>query len=143
MDRPSRDRCALFARKFSRSVIGILKVGEVQRHAAAVQAGREFDCIWRDAASGEVLAVWISPGLVFPVPRRLVKVVTPSCRKAHRVTGSERARTLIAKQRVQKSRLKAGRIGKTNERRKVVPVVLVKTLARLAADEVQRATPAV
>src|SRR6266568_2474106 len=54
---------------------------------------------------------------------------------ADRVTRADRARALIAKQKVERSRLKAGRVGKTNERCKVVPVILIKADPGLAADE--------
>src|SRR6476620_6556930 len=60
--------------------------------------------------------------------------------ETHRVSATDRAGAFIAKQLVEQTRLKAGRVGKTQERREVVPIILVKANAGIATDEVQGCT---
>ena len=52
-----------------------------------------------------------------------------------RVPGADRTLAFITKQKVERSGLKAGRVGKANERCEVVPIIPVKPDAGFAADE--------
>jgi hypothetical protein len=58
-------------------------------------------------------------------------------KEAHRVSGTDRTGAFITKQGVEQSRLEAGRVGKTQERREVVPIILVEADAGIATDEYQ------
>ncbi len=71
---------AEFSRKFSRSVIGTLNVGKSRGTPPGPNTPTRLEVCGLVLLSDERLALAIKPGLVVPTPKRLVKVVTPSCR---------------------------------------------------------------
>ena len=98
---------AVFARKLSRSVIGILNAGKFKGTPPRSKLAENIRFVFGvTPLSGEVLAVWIRPGIGVPGSKEVSEGRDAVMQKAHRVTGADRALTFIAKQRVQKSRLK-------------------------------------